>query len=453
MRFKLPEAFEKRMREQLGPSFDAYMASFDEERTYAARINTLKTDLETLREAAPFSMTEIPWIRDGVFLESTSGASKSPLYAAGLYYLQDPSAMAPSSRLPIEEGDFVLDLCAAPGGKSVALACALKGKGFLLANDISRSRGKALLKNLELFGVKNAFVSTEDSKSLRRMYGASFDKILLDAPCSGEGMFRKEPAILPYWEKKGPAEYALIQEELLEDCYAMLKHNGCILYSTCTYSYEEDEGQVLRFLERHKDLELLPMEEIPGAVHGTHLEPVMTLYPHMLRGEGQFLALIRKTGGEDSLPPVNDELKSRKISKAEYEAFLEEAREVRIPLPKDRLYAKDEYLYLLPEAHPVIYKGLFLMRSGLLLGEWKKSGRFELSTAFALSVKKDEYGATHELTEDEAVRYLKGESLMSTYNGPKRKTLLLYKGQPLGFGNEQKGRIKNQYLASWRWNS
>ena len=191
----LPLPFLERMKEMLGDDYDAFLESYENPRTYGLRVNTAKLSCQDFQELSPFPIRPIPWISTGYFYDEESRPARCPYYQAGLYYLQEPSAMTPASRLAIEPGDFVLDLCAAPGGKATALGAALNDTGFLLANDISTSRARALLRNLELFGMKNMLVTDEKPAKLAQRFPAFFNKILLDAPCSGEGMFRKEEAL------------------------------------------------------------------------------------------------------------------------------------------------------------------------------------------------------------------------------------------------------------------
>lgn len=240
----LPDKFCDEMKRILGDEYEDYLASMDVSRKYGLRVNTAKISVEDFLKITPFELTPIPYISNGFYYDEKEQPSKHPYYFAGLYYLQDPSAMTPASRLPVEEGDVVLDLCAAPGGKATELGAKLHGTGLLIANDISSKRAKALLKNIELFGVENSFIVTEYPAKLVEYFTGFFDKILIDAPCSGEGMFRKDPAMVKAWEQNGPEFYAKLQREILEQALPMLKEGGMLLYSTCTFSPLEDEGSV-----------------------------------------------------------------------------------------------------------------------------------------------------------------------------------------------------------------
>ena len=249
----LPEEFVLRMKELLGEEeLKEYLDCMKRPMEHGLRVNTLRMDPEDFRRNSLWKLEAIPWCPGGFYLSEDAIAdppSRHPFYYAGAYYLQEPSAMLPAAALPVEPGDRVLDLCAAPGGKSTALAEKLKGEGYIVCNDISPSRAKALIKNLELFGVTNAIVTAETPEKLANAFPDHFDKILIDAPCSGEGMFRKSSSMIADWSPGKPAEYAAIQREILGHAVKMLRPGGMIMYSTCTYAPEEDEGSVQYLLE------------------------------------------------------------------------------------------------------------------------------------------------------------------------------------------------------------
>lgn len=299
----LPPAFLERMRKMLGDDYDIFLRSYENPRTFGLRVNTAKISCEDFEKLAPFPIEKIPWVDNGYFYQEESRPARCPYYQAGLYYLQEPSAMTPASRLPIKPGEYVLDLCAAPGGKATALGAGLAGQGLLVANDISTSRARALLRNLELFGIPNVFVANETPKKLCRAFPEFFDKIILDAPCSGEGMFRKEEALARDWTPEKSRDLAAIQRELLLQSVQMLRPGGLLLYSTCTFAPEEDEGAVSFLLEEHPEMELLDIPEYEGFSPGvpswgnndSRLEKCVRIFPHRMNGEGHFLALFKKT--------------------------------------------------------------------------------------------------------------------------------------------------------------
>ncbi len=247
----LPDKFTDKMQRLLGNEYDNYLACFDEPRYYGLRVNTEKISVEKFRQICPFEITPVPWISNGFYYDGDQTApSKHPYYAAGLYYLQEPSAMTPADRLPIEPGDRVLDLCAAPGGKATELGAKLGGTGLLAANDISNSRARGLLKNIEVFGIGNVLVLSEEPGKLTDYFPEYFDKILIDAPCSGEGMFRKDKKMVKAWDEHGPEYFQNIQKSIILQAAQMLRPGGQMLYSTCTFDPMENEGIIRHLIHK-----------------------------------------------------------------------------------------------------------------------------------------------------------------------------------------------------------
>ncbi len=464
---QLPPAFLEEMRELLKDEYEAYMESFGEPWKPGLRINTWKAEPAGFREKLPWQLSPVPWTENGFYYEAGEGQekpSRHPFYYAGLYYLQEPSAMAPAAMLPIEPGDKVLDLCAAPGGKSTELAARLQGRGMLVSNDISYSRARALLKNLELTGVPNICVLSESPEKLAGVWPEFFDKILVDAPCSGEGMFRRDEAMVKDWQQHGPDYYAPIQREIAGRAVEMLKPGGLLLYSTCTFSKKEDEETIRYLLDTNPNLELVPLlaERVPGAAEGIGLSPCLRLFPHRLKGEGHFLALLRKKG---SLPAVSekdaegladtkiDGEKQEKASLGKQPELLDFLENCRIEWDYSRIVILQENVYYLPQG---LAKNLPLrfLRTGLLLGELKK-GRFEPSQAFAMALKEGLYPNTLNLSlEDERViRYLKGETIaLNQKEGPiKGWCLVAMDGFSLGWAKGSGMNLKNKYYPGWRW--
>lgn len=444
--------------------FAAYAASLTENVKSAVRVNTLKLSPEEFTEISPFTLERVPWIRNGFYYDESDVPSKHPFYYAGLYYLQEPSAMTPASLLPVSEGDRVLDLCAAPGGKSTELAAKLAGTGLLVSNDISNSRAKALLKNLELFGVTNAIVMSEPSDRLAERFPQFFDKILVDAPCSGEGMFRKQPAIMKNWEQYGTGYYNDLQKEILGNAYKMLRPGGMLLYSTCTFSPMEDEDTVRFFLDNYPDMELIdaiPSDrkaeyEAMGFAEGRKdwmqepldgIEKTVRLFPHRIKGEGHFLALLRKKEADAAgyTAPFTNFMKPTGLPK-ELTEFL---GHVKLPVSNDRIYRNEDRYYAVPEGTPSL-NGLRVLRTGLFLGEMHKD-RFEPSQALAMALSADTYDNCVCLPVDDrrVVSYLKCESI-DCPEGEDGYVLICVGRYPLGFGKKKKGQFKNRYLPGWR---
>ena len=263
----LPLQYLKSMQELLGDDYDSYLKSFDNSRLYGLRINTLKISVEEFLKICPFELKPVPWIENGFYYKEEDKPAKHPYYFAGLYYIQEPSAMTPANVLPVEKNDIVLDMCAAPGGKSTELGAKLNRTGLLVTNDISNSRAKALLKNVEVFGIPNLCLLNEDPVQIVPRFKTFFDKILIDAPCSGEGMFRKDNKLIKAWEKNGPEFYSQIQRNIITAGADMLKPGGKMLYSTCTFSKMEDEETIKYLLDQRPEMHLIPIRFFPRHMH------------------------------------------------------------------------------------------------------------------------------------------------------------------------------------------
>ncbi len=449
---KVSEDFLNRMRDLLGAEeFEAYVKSFEEERLYGLRVNTLKISPEEFLKITDLTLKPIPWIRNGFYYEGEERPAKNPHYFAGLYYLQEPSAMTPANLLPVMPGDKVLDLCAAPGGKSTELGAKLKGKGMLVSNDISNSRAKALLKNLELWGIENICVTSEEPAKLKEIFGQFFDKILIDAPCSGEGMFRKDADMVKSYEEHGPEYYAVIQKEIVAQAVDMLVPGGFLLYSTCTFSLCEDEDIIRWVLAEHEDMELISLPLFDGASEGIGLSGCLRLFPHRIKGEGHFMALLRKKQSLTSVEKKKDDTEKEKPLPGELVDFLSLLSK---PFDTRRIYIKDETVYYLPESFPKQGKKLRYLRTGLLIGELKK-GRFEPAQPLAMVLKPEEFGQTicWNKEDERVIRYLKGETISLKEEEGQRKgwCLICVDGFPLGFAKGSGSTLKNKYYPGWRW--
>ena len=458
---QLPKEFLAEMKLLLGDEYHRYLKSFEEGWKPGLRVNTRKLAPGQLREMVPWELEPVPWTENGFYYSSEEGAegvrpSKHPAYYCGLYYLQEPSAMTPAAMLPVMPGDRVLDLCAAPGGKSTELGARLKGRGMLVSNDISYSRARALLKNLELAGVPNICVTSESPEKLAEVWPEFFDKILVDAPCSGEGMFRRDEDMVKDWTAHGPSYYAPIQRQIAVQAVRMLKPGGILLYSTCTFSRIEDEGNIEYILEHYPQMELCPLNlsAVPGAADGTGLKGCMRLFPHRLKGEGHFLALLRKKKTDVDMPGEcrHKPMKALKAMKHQDDLarFMES---LSLEMDEDRIVLHQDHVYYLPEGLEWNLPLRFL-RTGLLLGELKK-GRFEPSQALAMALKADQFGAVVRLgREDErVVRYLKGETVeLSEAEGPiKGWCLVAMEDYPMGWAKGTGMSLKNKYYPGWRW--
>ena len=456
---KLSEESLHRMRDLLGEEeFSAYLKSFDEERLYGLRVNTAKVTPEAFPELVSWDLKPVPWIPNGFYYEGTERPAKDPYYYAGLYYLQEPSAMTPAMLLPVKPGDRVLDLCGAPGGKSTELGVKLAGKGVLISNDISNSRAKALLKNLELWGISNICVTSETPDKLADVFGPWFDKILIDAPCSGEGMFRKDDDMVKSYEERGPEYYSEIQKEITDQAVRMLAPGGLLLYSTCTFSRCEDEEIICHILENHQEMELIRLPLFEGASGGIGLDGCIRLFPHKIKGEGHFISLLRKNGGGAERTAAGSRERSRTEPQGKKAPALPTELTDFLALMNrefedSRIMIKNDSVYYLPENF-VPAKELRYLRTGLLLGELKNK-RFEPGQVLAMTLHAEEFRQTisWKKEDDRVIRYLKGETISLTpEEGPvKGWCLVCVDGYPLGFAKGTGMALKNKYYPGWRW--
>lgn len=458
----LPEDYRIRMKDMLGEEYDRYLESLEFPAYHGIRINTAKISVEDFLKISPFTLKPVPWCANGFYYDVHDQPSKHPYYYAGLYYIQEPSAMTPASVLPLEEGDRVLDICAAPGGKSTELAAKLNGTGLLVSNDISNSRAKALLKNLEIFGVSNMVVLSEPSNVIADRFEGFFDKILIDAPCSGEGMFRKSSSMIRAWENNGVELFVNLQQSILREMVRALRPGGMLVYSTCTFSPQEDEQSVEYLLSLDSSLSILelPMYEGFDTGHvdwGTTNNPELVktrrIWPHKVQGEGHYVALIKKAEGE--VQPAGWYQPDRVKLPEEVRSFL---ADIAYDFKENRLELQKERLYYLPEQMPLI-RGLRVLRNGLYLGEIKKN-RFEPSQSLAMFLRKDQYRQTISLPvqDTRVLRYLKGETIDLVEEAELAGirsgwVLFCVDGYPLGWGKLSQGTLKNKYLAGWRYMS
>ncbi|MDO5540484.1 MAG: RsmB/NOP family class I SAM-dependent RNA methyltransferase [Eubacteriales bacterium] len=466
----LPQEFLDKMEKLLGEEYEEFLASYEQPRWHGLRVNTKKITAQEFEELVPFQLKKIPWVENGYYYEEQDAPARHPFYYAGLYYLQEPSAMTPASILPVYPGERVLDLCAAPGGKATELGAKLLGEGVLVANDISASRAKALLKNIEVSGIPNAFVTNETPAKLAEQFTEFFDKILVDAPCSGEGMFRKDPAVARAWDAQKPFACAKQQKEIISRAAQMLAPGGKLLYSTCTFSPEENEEVIAYLLEQRDDMELLDIPQYEGFAPGTGLTKCVRIFPHKMPGEGHFLALLGKksndlSGGETGSAADGKQKRAalrkkvqtlptaKKQAKTEQDILNSFLKDVSMSAKNFRLEIRKGQAYYVPEAIGE-RKGLTFLRNGLYLGEVKKD-RFEPSQSFAMALKKEEYTAVVDMDyhDERVIKYLKGETIdVDNIIGTREKgwQLVCVNGYPLGWGKVSSGTLKNKYHSGWR---
>lgn len=419
------EEFLRRMRSIL-PDFRAYEACLQEGPFKGIRTNTLKIRPEELRRLLPFAVKgEVSWEPSGFYIDEEK-PGKTYYHDAGLFYVQEPSAMCAVPLLDVQPGDRVLDLCAAPGGKATQIAQAMQGEGILVLNEKIPDRAKILLQNAERMGVCNAVIMCADPEILARRFAGYFDKILVDAPCSGEGMMRKEPAAAEQWSEETVKMCAARQKKIMESAAMMLAPDGTIVYSTCTFSREEDEDNADWFVREHPEFVL---------------EKQIKLYPHREKGEGHFAAKFRKTGGE-KIRCREEKLLADKKALAQYRAFESEFLLRRL---EGEFLSFGEKLCLVPKGL-FSMAGLKVLRAGLLLGE-SKGNRFEPAHALALGISRENFANVANLNEEEAAKYLRGEEL--TAHGPRGWCVAAYNGFPLGLGKNG-DVLKNHYPKGLR---
>jgi len=457
----LPIEFEKKMKAFLGDEWDDFLYSYDNNRFQALRFNTLKVQsqeerMRILKVLGISSDKRVSWANEAYYFDENVRPGKHPYHEMGLYYIQEPSAMSAAALLAPKPGMRVLDLCAAPGGKSTQLATYLGDSGLLVSNEINTQRSRILSQNIERMGIKNAIVTNEDSFVLASHFPGFFNAIQVDAPCSGEGMFRKLPEAIEQWSMENVAICAARQKEILDNAAVMLKPGGMIVYSTCTFSKEENEDVIEYFLERHPDFTLEEMERF---------------WPHKVDGEGHFVAKLVRRGCVDTDLKADRKTKKNKNSKNRknetkpaltkenmklLSEFLDEtiSEDMAAWIKNSRLVMFGEQLYRLPDME-VDIKGLKVQRAGLHIGEFKKQ-RFEPSHSLALALKLSEAKNVVKLTWDDpqTTGFFNGQSVMlsdeQTAECKKGWALVCVDGYTAGWGKVNGTQVKNHYPKGLR---
>ncbi len=426
----LPQAFLTRMQQQLGDEYPAFLESLERPRAVALRFDPQKPI-----PSMPFVKEPVPWEPMGYYYDPQARPGLHPYHEAGVYYLQEASAMSAVALLDPQPGETVCDLCAAPGGKSTQIAGRMRGQGLLLCNEFSPARAKILSRNIERMGVPNAIVTNEKTGNLAQRLPGFFDRVLVDAPCSGEGMFRKEEAAVTDWSQETVEMCAARQAEILDNAAVLLKPGGRLVYSTCTFAPEEDEQAVAAFLERHPEF-------VPEKVEAPWFTPgpqgSYRMWPHRLLGEGHFGAVLRKLEGEEpEIPPE----KAAALPKA-WDSF---AREVGVGLPEGIPLTFGTRLYWAPPGTPAL-RGLRVLRAGLELGELKKD---RLEPAHALALWGRDFANILPLSSQgpEIEKYLHGEVLPGFFRG---WCLVTVDGYSIGWGKGDGNQVKNHYPKGLR---
>ena len=455
---KLPIEFVTKMQNLMGEQeFELYLQSYKKPRFYGLRVNTLKISVEDFLKISPFKLTPVPWTKDGFYYEEGESPGKHPYYYAGLYYIQEPSAMLPGAVIGVQPGEKVLDLCAAPGGKTVQMAAQMNNQGLIVANDINSDRVKALVKNIELSGIKNAIVLNESPDRLAKNFEGYFDRIMVDAPCSGEGMFRKDEDAIKSWENYKCEKCCTMQWDILTQVDTMLKQGGVIVYSTCTFSPEEDELMIERFLDSHPEYEILEIPKI-GGIEGGRTDwsngkydfgKAARLWPHKLNGEGHFAIKLRKKDrdGKDGFVKSQD-FSGKLASPDEFPAlkqFIADNLNISI---EGNTFIKGNNIYNLPKSLPNLDR-LKVAKFGWYLGEIGPKG-FIPSHSFGISLKMQEIKNCINFTSNDTQlnSYLKGETIIES--GPKGYIAICVDGYVLGWVKQTGDMLKNLYPKGWR---
>ena len=428
----LPEKFLERMQAQLGEEYPGFLESLERPRAVALRFNPLKGEQPELS----FVLSQVPWESMGFYYDPQSRPGLHPYHEAGVYYLQEASAMSAVALLQPQPGEWVCDLCAAPGGKTTQIAGRMGGEGFLLCNEINPKRAKILSRNIERMGIANALVTNEHPEKLGKCFAGCFDRVLIDAPCSGEGMFRKEEAAVTDWSEETVEMCARRQREILHSGAAMVRPGGRLVYSTCTFAPQENEETIAVFLAEHPDF-------VPEYVDAPWFTPSQhsswRIWPHKVLGEGHFAAVLRKLGeGERESPKA---IVGQPLPKE----WVDFSKELGIAPPKGKAISFGQSLYWVPEDFPDL-GGLKVERPGLELGTAKK-GRFEPAHALALWLRDCRSKQNYTADSREIASYLHGDVTPSAQRG---WCLVTVDGYSLGWGKGDGTVLKNHYPKGLR---
>ncbi len=462
----LPEAFLDRMRSLLADDYDAFLASYNRPPIVGLRVNSLKISPGDFLLSSPYQLSPVAWCPTGYTIggedQGSLSPGKHPYHTAGLYYLQEPSAMAAAQVLAPQPGEAVLDLAAAPGGKATHLAALMQNSGLLVANEIHPKRVWDLAENLERCGVTNAIITNETPTRLADHFGAFFDRVLVDAPCSGEGMFRKNEAARREWKAGLVASCALRQSAILDQAARLVRPGGGLVYTTCTFSPEENEGVIARFLAAHREFELASIPALPGfhsAVpewiglpSGHPVQRAARIWPHTSPAEGHFIALLVRSGISHASGVSYEDLDSATTIRRNkslftnhqatmFDDFCQSALDFRFEA--SRLHLDGTYLYQEPEIAPDL-AGLKVIRRSWWLGKLER-GRFTPSHSLAMALKSAQASQTLplELGDPRLAKYFAGESIPD--EGVDGWVLVTLEGHPLGWGKRVQDQIKNYY--------
>ena len=452
---QLPNEFLDRMRELLKDDFEAFMRSYDTKLNSGIRINTLKcADPETVLGEL-YVTGKVDWCPNGYYADRTLLSGSHPYHAAGVFYFQEPSAMCAAEAMPLCGEPKILDLCAAPGGKTTQIAARMKNRGLLISNEIIPKRAAILSENVERLGLTNTIVTNESPAALAERFPGFFDGIIVDAPCSGEGMFRKEPQAAEEWSTAHTLSCAVRQKNILDDAYKILRPGGCIVYSTCTFSHDENEKVVMYMAEKY-DMEICDIPELSMLSDGIGeypgIEKCACIFPHIQNGEGHFAALLRKRGeiAPDHIPPRGNKKKQNRNLSSELCPAVKLYRDFEKKFLDTECTGEfvlfGSNLYIMPAALDI--SRLKIARCGLHLGEIKKN-RFEPSHALSHAFPAEVYKSRIDLdiNSPELKRYMTGDIIQGSAVG---WCVITANGYPIGWGKGSGGSVKNHYPKNLR---
>lgn len=449
----LPNSFVEKYRKLMSEEeFNKFIASFDEKYLSGIRYNSLKIDEEKFKEIIGL-IEKVPWSKNGYYYDSDLKLSTNPYYHTGLYYFQEPSAMFPAEVVAGKKDEKILDLCAAPGGKTTQIAFDMENTGLLVSNEINPKRARALKKNVELYGLKNTIVTNTTGKKLSEYYGSYFDKVLIDAPCSGEGTFRKDKRSLKEYENYADSSIVKIQRDIIDYGVKLLKVGGILVYSTCTFNPDENEANISYLLDNY-DFELEDIEKIDGISDGysdwldngnKELNKAIRFFPHKVKGEGHFVAKLKKLAGEevDCKKTKNKWLTYKELD-IKVRDFLSGVLSISLEDKFFILVGENVYLF---DNKVDFYKEHNIIYMGVLLGKLNKYG-FIPSQSFIMSLKRGELAKILDLELEDANRYIKGETL--SFSSLKGYYGVCYDGYTLGWCKVSNGVFKNLYEKNWR---
>lgn len=446
----MPAVFYQRLAVWLGPEFEDFCRALQEGAGLGLRVNTLKLAPGEFLRLTPFGVTPVPWCPEGfVLLDRSAKPGGHPFHAAGIYYLQDPAAMAAAVLLDPRPGEWVLDLCAAPGGKTTHLAARMQNTGVLVANEVDPHRASVLAMNLERLGVTNAMVLNETPRNLALKWSGNFDRVLVDAPCSGESVLAKDPGAVRRWSVNLVKRFAQRQLIILKEAADLVRPGGWLLYATCSFAPEENEGVVSRFLSSRQDFEVveLPKNEFfdsghPEWIEGAdaHLKKAVRLWPHRGPGQGHFYALLRRKGEE---VPVRS-WEAERLAPEVWQLYAEFCRHNLKDFPaQDGLWERGGQIFRVPLPSGA-WQGLRVLRPGWWLGNLRK-GRFEPDHALAIGLKAEQALRVWNLPVEgqELLAYLRGETIAGPWE--KGWVLVTVEGFPLGWARAEGGHLKSLY--------